>query len=275
MSTGFLILLSNCCESIVVIDIRNPSTFIPAILVHSFTNPIHGTILARRNTMKILVVEDDSRIGNFLYKGLTEAGYYVQLAVDGNEARNLIQTGKWDLFILDIMLPDIDGLQLAQLIRFKKVDTPVLMLSALGEAEDRVKALDIGADDYLVKPFHFPELLSRINALRRRYEHSYSNDQVLVCGDLTVNVDTNVVERAGNQLVLSAKEFKFLVFLVQNKNKIVTRSQILQVVWNTNLDTYTNVVDVYISYLRTKIDSNFSQKLIRTVKGRGYMITAN
>jgi DNA-binding response OmpR family regulator len=225
--------------------------------------------------MKILVVEDDNRIGSFLHKGLSEAGYYVHLAVDGNEARNLIQTEKWDLFILDIMLPDIDGLQLAQLIRFKKVDTPVLILSALGEAEDRVKALDIGADDYLVKPFHFPELLSRINALRRRYELNYSNDQVLECGDLTVNVDTNVVQRAGIDIVLSAKEFKFLVFLLENKDKIVTRAQILQVVWNTNLDTFTNVVDVYISYLRAKVDNNSSKKLIKTVKGRGYMITAS
>ncbi|GLU51501.1 response regulator transcription factor [Dyadobacter frigoris] len=225
--------------------------------------------------MKILVVEDDSRISGFLSKGLTEAGYYVQLAADGNEARTLIQAENWDLFILDVMLPDIDGLQLAQLIRFKKIDTPVLMLSALGEAEDKIKALDLGADDYLVKPVHFPELLSRIKALRRRYELHYAKDQILLCGDLRVNVDANVVERAGNEIILSAKEFKFLVFLMENKNKIVTRSQILQIVWNTNMDTFTNVVDVYISYLRNKVDSNFSEKLIKTVKGRGYMITAN
>jgi DNA-binding response OmpR family regulator len=224
--------------------------------------------------MKILVVEDDNRISSFLHKGLTEAGYYVQLAVDGNEARTWIQAGNWDLFILDVMLPDIDGLQLAQLIRFKKIDTPVLMLSALGEAEDKIKALDLGADDYLVKPVHFPELLSRIKALRRRYELHYDKDQILTCGELSVNVDANVVERAGHEIILSAKEFKFLVFLMENKNKIVTRSRILQVVWNTNMDTYTNVVDVYISYLRNKIDSNFPEKLIKTVKGRGYIITA-
>lgn len=225
--------------------------------------------------MKILVVEDDSRISSFLNKGLTEAGYYVQIAADGNEARTWIQAENWDLFILDVMLPDIDGLQLAQLIRFKKIDTPVLMLSALGEAEDKIKALDLGADDYLVKPVHFPELLSRIKALRRRYELHYAKDQILLCGDLSVNVDANIVERAGNEIVLSAKEFKFLVFLMENKNKIVTRSQILQTVWNTNMDTFTNVVDVYISYLRTKIDSSFPEKLIKTIKGRGYMITAN
>jgi len=225
--------------------------------------------------MKILVVEDDARISSFLQKGLQEEGYTVQLAHDGYEARDLIQAEGWDLFILDVMLPDIDGLQLAQIIRYKKIDTPVLMLSALGEAEDKIRALDLGADDYLVKPVHFPELLSRIKALRRRYELHYSKDQVMECGDLTVNADANTISRAGQDIRLSAKEFKLLVFLLENKNKIVTRTQILDTVWNTNMDTYTNVVDVYISYLRNKIDSNFEQKLIRTIKGRGYMITAN
>jgi len=225
--------------------------------------------------MKILLVEDDSRISSFLQKGLEEAGYAVHLATDGYEARDLISADSWDLFILDVMLPDIDGLQLAQLIRYKKIDTPLLMLSALGEAEDKIKALDIGADDYLVKPIHFPELLSRIKALRRRYELHYSNDQTLQCADLSVNLDTNFVSRDNQEIQLSAKEFKLLVFLLENKNKIVTRSQILSSVWNTNLDTFTNVVDVYISYLRNKIDSNSSEKLIKTVKGRGYMIAGS
>lgn len=120
--------------------------------------------------MKILIVEDDSRISDFLKKGLQEEGYYVELASDGYRARDLIQAEPWDLFILDVMLPDIDGMQLTSIIRYKKIDTPVLMLSALGEAEDKIKALDTGADDYLVKPIHFPELLSRTKALRRRYE---------------------------------------------------------------------------------------------------------
>lgn len=225
--------------------------------------------------MKILVVEDDSRISSFLRKGLEEAGYVVQLASDGYEARDLITAEQWDLFILDVMLPDIDGLQLAQLIRYKKIDTPVLMLSALGEAEDKIKALDIGADDYLVKPVHFAELLSRIKALRRRYALHYTPDQTLQCADLTVNMDTNLVQREGNEIQLSAKEFKLLVYLLENRNKIVTRTQILNTVWNTNMDTFTNVVDVYISYLRNKIDSNYSEKLIKTVKGRGYMIAGD
>ena len=225
--------------------------------------------------MKILIVEDDARIGSFLQKGLEEAGYAVQLTADGFEARDLITTEPWDLFILDVMLPEIDGLQLAQLIRYKKIDTPVLMLSALGEADDKIKALDIGADDYLVKPVHFPELLSRIKALRRRYELHYANDQVLECSDLTVNIETNSIQRSGTDIQLSAKEFKLLVYLLENKNKIVTRTQILNTVWNTNMDTFTNVVDVYISYLRNKIDNNFPEKLIKTIKGRGYMITDN
>ena len=225
--------------------------------------------------MKILIVEDDARIGSFLQKGLEEAGYAVLLTADGFEARDLITTEPWDLFILDVMLPEIDGLQLAQLIRYKKIDTPVLMLSALGEADDKIKALDIGADDYLVKPVHFPELLSRIKALRRRYELHYANDQILECSDLTVNIETNSIQRSGTDIQLSAKEFKLLVYLLENKNKIVTRTQILNTVWNTNMDTFTNVVDVYISYLRNKIDNNFPEKLIKTIKGRGYIITDN
>ena len=223
--------------------------------------------------MKILIVEDDARISHFLQKGLQEEGNHVQVASDGFTARDLIQAEPWDLFILDVMLPDIDGLQLAQFIRYKKIDTPLLMLSALGEAEDKIKALDIGADDYLVKPLHFPELLSRIKALRRRYELHYAKDKVIECGDLSVNVDANTVERQKLEIVLSAKEFRLLVFLLENKNRIVTRTQILNVVWNTSTDTFTNVVDVYISYLRTKIDNPFPEKLIKTVKGRGYMIS--
>ena len=225
--------------------------------------------------MKILIVEDEPKTGEYLRQGLHEAGFVVDLAQTGVDGLHLAEQGEYELVILDVMLPGLNGWEVLKNMRQRGLEMPAMFLTARDQVEDRVKGLELGADDYLVKPFHFPELLSRINALRRRYEHSYSNDQVLVCGDLTVNLDTNRVERAGNELVLSAKEFKFLVFLVQNKNKIVTRSQILQVVWNTNLDTYTNVVDVYISYLRTKIDSNFSQKLIRTVKGRGYMITAN
>jgi len=225
--------------------------------------------------MKILIVEDDARISSFLQKGLLEEGYFVEVASDGYKARDMIQEENWDLFILDVMLPDIDGLQLTQIIRYKKIDTPILVLSALGEAEDKIRALDLGADDYLVKPFHFPELLSHIKALRRRYELHYSKHQLLECGDLSVNVDSNTIHRGKTEITLSAKEFKLLVFLLENKNRIVTRAQILNVVWNTNMDTFTNVVDVYISYLRNKVDNNFSEKLIKTVKGRGYMISDN
>lgn len=207
--------------------------------------------------MKLLIVEDDSRISSFLQKGLQEEGHFAEIASDGFKARDLIQAEPWDFFILDVMLPDMDGLQLAQFIRYKNIDTPVLMLSALGEAGDKIKALDIGADDYLVKPVHFPELLSRIKALRRRYELHYSKDKIIRCADLEVNVDAHIIQRNQLEILLSAKEFKLLVFLLENKNRIVTRTQILKVVWNTNMDTFTNVVDVYISYLRTKIDNPF------------------
>jgi len=225
--------------------------------------------------MKILVVEDDLRISNFLQKGLREAGFYIGLASSGFETRNLMRAESWDLFIVDVMLPDMDGRHLVQNIRHKKIDKPVLILSALGEAEDKVKALDIGADDYLTKPFHFPELISRIKALKRRFDLQYERDQILECGDLKVNVDANTVERAGQEIILSAKEFRFLVFLIENKGRIVTRTEILKIVWGTNMDPFTNVVDVYVSYLRNKIDKNASVKLIKTIKNRGYILMAD
>lgn len=224
--------------------------------------------------MKILVVEDDKHLIKSLEKGLTEEGFTVTIAKDGYEARDLIFQEKWDLFIFDLMLPGLTGIQLCELLRFKKVKTPVLMLSALSEAEDKIKALDTGADDYLTKPFHFQELVSRIKALNRRNNLYTSKEYpVYTCADLSLDFTKNKVTRGGKIIDLSTKEFKLLQTLLEDKNEVVNRAKLLQKVWNTQQDTYTNVIDVYVSYLRSKIDAGHEQKLIQTIKGRGYMIT--
>ncbi|MNE68968.1 Transcriptional activator protein CzcR [compost metagenome] len=173
---------------------------------------------------------------------------------------------------MDIMLPGIDGIQLTKLIRFKKNHTPILVLSALDDADDKVAALDSGADDYLVKPFHFKELISRINALTRRTKFNYKEkEQVYICHNLKVNLDEHSVFQNENPIDLSPREYKLLLFLLENKNKVVSRTQILNAVWGINYDNNTNVVDVYISYLRNKIDEN-EHKFIHTIKGTGYML---
>lgn len=223
--------------------------------------------------MELLLVEDNKRISEFLVRGLEESGFSVVLAGNGVTARNLIGQQSWDLILLDIMLPDIDGIELLQYTRYKKIHTPILVISALGELDDKVKALDYGADDYLAKPFHFKELIARINALTRRTKYNFeTEDKVLRCDDLVLYIEKHQVERRGREIKLTLQEFKLLQLLMENTNKVLTRSQILQNVWGLDYDTNTNVVDVYISYLRNKIDAEGSCKLIETVKGRGYLI---
>lgn len=223
--------------------------------------------------MDILLVEDNNRISDFVIKGLQESGFSIVLANNGSDARTLIMQKEWKLILLDIMLPDIDGLELLQYARYKKIDTPILVLSALGEPDDKVKALDYGADDYLAKPFHFKELIARINALTRRVKSTYdSSSEYLECDDLKLFVNRHRVERAGQEIKLTLQEFKLLKLLMENKNKVLSRSEILDSVWGIHYDSNTNVVDVYISYLRNKIDVDGSAKLIDTVKGRGYIM---
>jgi two-component system, OmpR family, response regulator len=223
--------------------------------------------------MKILLIEDDSRISDFVLKGLEENGFSVTLAVTGEVAREKITSNNWDLILMDIMLPGIDGIQLTKLIRHKKNTTPIIVISALGETIDKVTALDSGADDYITKPFHFKELISRINALTRRAKFNQESHQnIYSCDDLRVNPEEFTVERAGQSIELSPTEFKLLLYLLENKNKVMGRTQILHEVWGINYQNNTNVVDVYISYLRNKIDKNQSNKLIKTIKGMGYSI---
>ncbi len=222
--------------------------------------------------MNILLVEDDTRISDFIVKGLEENGMRVQLAQTGEQARELILNSEWDLILMDIMLPGIDGIQLTKMIRFKKNYTPILMLSALSETSDKISALDSGADDYLTKPFHFSELLSRINALTRRTKFNYEKrEHVYVCRDLKLDPEKHLVMQGDKQIDLSPREYKLLLFLLENKDKVVSRMQILERVWGIQFDTNTNVVDVYISYLRNKLDET-QGKLIHTIKGTGYML---
>ncbi len=222
--------------------------------------------------MELLLVEDNKRISEFVIKGLEESGFSVVLAENGVDARSLITQKSWDLILLDIMLPDIDGIELIQYTRYKKIQTPILVISALGEPDDKVKALNLGADDYLAKPFHFSELIARINALTRRAKMDYNTDDVLRCEDLTLDIEKHIVERNGKEIKLTLQEFMLLKLLMENKNKVLSRSQILDTVWGINYNSNTNVVDVYISYLRNKVDTEDSDKLIETVKGRGYLI---
>ncbi|MDR1707787.1 response regulator [Dysgonomonas sp.] len=223
--------------------------------------------------MELLLVEDNQRISEFMVKGLVESGFSIVLAKNGTDARSLISQREWDLIILDIMLPDIDGIELLQYVRYKRINTPILVVSALSEPDDKVKALDYGADDYLAKPFHFKELVARINALTRRFKSNNEiQENILTCNDLNLYVDRHIVERGKKEIKLTLQEFKLLQLLMENKNKVIARSLILDAVWGINYDSNTNVVDVYISYLRNKIDADFENKLIQTVKGRGYLI---
>lgn len=222
--------------------------------------------------MNVLLVEDDERISNFLMKGLGEINFQVTLAPTGELARELIANYEFDIILMDIMLPGIDGVQLTQIIRFKKNYTPILVLSALNQPDDKIKMLDIGADDFLSKPFHFEELISRINALTRRNKLSYQDaSNVLICGNITLDNDLHTVMQDGKTIDLSPTEYKLLNYLFENKNKVLSRTQILQAVWGINFDNTTNVVDVYISYIRNKIDET-EQKIIHTVKGTGYLV---
>lgn len=223
--------------------------------------------------MQILVIEDDSRISTFLLKGLEECGYLTTLCKSAEEVmENQYLQMDWDLIILDVMLPGMDGVQFVQTLRYKKNYTPVLMLSALNAVQDKVAALDYGADDYLTKPFHFDELLSRIKALTRRqqYQQQEVPKSTYRFGDLQVDLEQYQVTLKGEVVDLSPREFKLLIYLMENKNKTVSRIQILNAVWGITFENHTNVVDVYISYLRNKIEAG-KEKYIFTVKGVGYM----
>jgi two-component system copper resistance phosphate regulon response regulator CusR len=219
--------------------------------------------------MRFLVVEDEKRIADFLQRGLESAGYAVDVAGDGQSALELIHATDYDLIILDMMLPDMDGLQVLQKVRNRKASPPVLILSARGTVDDRVHGLETGADDYLVKPFAFVELLARVRVLLRRGQPSPERLQV---GDLTLDCVRRKVTRAGEPVDLAPKEFSILEYMMRNAGRPLSRTMIVEHVWDMDYDGLTNIVDVYIRHLRSKIDDKWPVKLIHTVRGIGYMM---
>jgi two-component system copper resistance phosphate regulon response regulator CusR len=219
--------------------------------------------------MRILVVEDEKRIADFLCRGLEGAGYAVDAAPTGADALQNIHSTDYDLVVLDLMLPDMDGLQVLERIRSRKAGPPVLILSARGDLDDRVKGLELGADDYLVKPFAFVELLARVRALLRRGQPTPEKLQV---ADLTLDCIRRKVVRGADGIDLAPKEFGILEYMMRNRGRPLSRTMIVEHVWDMDYDGLTNIVDVYIRHLRSKIDDRFPQKLIQTVRGIGYMI---
>ena len=220
--------------------------------------------------MKILLIEDEQRVSSFIKKGLEENGIQVAVAFDGQTGLSLALRDIFDVIILDVIMPGMNGLEVCKTIRAKQgYQIPILMLTALGTTDDLVTGLDSGADDYLAKPFKFKELIARVNSLARR--KSFIAKTISI-SDLKMNVDAKEVTRNGKTIELTAREFRLLEYLVINKNRVVSRADILENVWDVNHDLGTNVVDVYINYLRKKIDHGFSFPLIKTVVGMGYII---
>lgn len=225
--------------------------------------------------MHILLIEDEPGVASFISKSMKEAGHPLDIAVDGKSGYEFLDTNSYDLIILDIILPDVNGLTICQEVRknAKYANIPILMLTALGGADHVATGLETGADDYLAKPFKFKELLARVRALYRRANVStQSLDTILTFEDLEMNQDTKVVTRDGLAIQLTAREFTLLEFFMRNPNKVLSRADILEKVWSIHFDLGTNVVDVYVNYLRNKIDKDFNEKLIHTVIGMGYVL---
>lgn len=221
--------------------------------------------------MRVLLAEDEKRIADFIRQGLTEYGYAVDVAYDGDEALSWTDTAEFDILILDVMLPIRDGIEVCRELRRRRNRLPILMLTARDAVEDRVRGLDSGADDYLVKPFAFAELLARLRALARR-ERSIPDTNPHI-GELLLDPTTREVSRQGRFISLTSKEYALLEYLIRHPNQVLTRTMIAEHVWNYDFDNATNVIDVHIRNLRRKIDDPFPDKLIHTVRGAGYRIS--
>lgn len=224
--------------------------------------------------MKVLVVEDDAETSAYVVHGLDERGYVIDHTTDGLEGYFLASTVNYDVAIIDRMLPGLDGLSIVKQLRSDGIKTPVLFLTSLGGIDDRVEGLDAGADDYLVKPFAFSELLARVNALGRRPAVTTPADTVLRCADLELDLQTYRAYRSGREISLQPREFKLLEFLMRNAGRVVTRSMLLEMVWDFHFEANTNIVETHLSRLRSKVDRGFARELIRTVRGVGYSLSA-
>lgn len=222
--------------------------------------------------MKLLIVEDEPKTGSYLKKGFTESGYVVDLAYDGVDGLYQATTNHYDLIILDIMLPKLNGWQVLQTMRSSQLDTPIIMLSAKDQVEDRVKGLELGSNDYVVKPFAFVELLARVKNALRHQNGRVKDDATLVVADLSLDLLKRTVQRGGDTIVLTAKEFSLLELFLQRRGEVLSRSLISSLVWDMNFDSDTNVIDVAVKRLRAKIDKPYDVKLIHTVRGMGYKL---
>lgn len=222
--------------------------------------------------MKILLVEDEPKVVEFIKKGLEEQGYEVDIAFDGQLGERQALKGSYDIILLDVILPLVNGYELCKKIREKNQNVPIIMLTALGTTDDKIEGFDSGADDYLVKPFEFKELIARIKALTKRASGIIQTQNTLRIADLVLDIDKKIAIRFGNSIELTAKEFALLEFLMKNKGRVMSRSEIAEKIWDITFDTGTNIVDVYINILRKKIDKNAENKLIRTKIGLGYIL---
>ncbi|MFB9862429.1 response regulator transcription factor [Rufibacter immobilis] len=221
--------------------------------------------------MKILVIEDEPNVAAFIKRGLQEQTYEVEVAYDGNMGKKLALQNEYQVIVMDVILPHLSGLDLCRQLRQEQLRTPILLLTALGTTDDVVDGLEAGADDYLPKPFKFRELVARVRALARRAEPRPAGN-LLRLSDLTMNLDTKEVSRAGKEINLTAREFALLEYFLKKQGKVLSRVDLLENVWDLNFDLGSNVVDVYVNYLRNKIDKDFPVKLLHTVVGMGYML---
>ncbi|NSW95013.1 MAG: response regulator transcription factor [Bacteroidales bacterium] len=221
--------------------------------------------------MKILIVEDEPKVAGFIKKGLEENNYEADTASDGPSGEELAMKQKYDLFILDIVLPGFNGLELCRKIRKMYPETPVIMLTALGTTDNKLNGFDAGADDYVVKPFEFRELLARVKVLLKKSAHFQENVNKLIFEDLELDLDKKIARRGNLKIELTAKEFSLLEYFMRNRGRVLSRNDIAEKVWDTNFDFGTNVVDVYVNFLRKKIDKGFERKLIHTKVGFGYI----
>lgn len=223
------------------------------------------------NPMKILIVEDEPKLAGFLKRGLEEQSWEVELAYDGQVGKKMASNYRFDVIILDVNLPLLNGYDLAKQLRNDGLATPILFLTALGTIDDKLDGFEAGGDDYLVKPFEFRELIARIKVLSQRNNSRDQSNQVLSLADLELNLDEKVARRGGNRIDLTAKEFALLEYLMRNRGRVVSRVDIAEQVWDIRFDTGTNVIDVYINFLRKKVDKDYPNKLIHTVVGMGYI----
>lgn len=220
--------------------------------------------------MRILVIEDEKRLAAILKRGLEESGFVVDVALDGEDGLFMARTYPYDAVLLDILLPKVDGLTVLKTLRAEKIGVPVLMLTAKGELEDRVRGLNLGADDYLVKPFDFSELLARLNTIIRRSMGKAS--PVIIIDDLSLDMSAKTVTRSGKEINLSAKEYNLLEYLALNSGRVIGRTELTEHLYDTEFDLDSNIIDVYINYIRNKIDKGYDRQLIVTVRGAGYVL---